>query len=87
MDQAEIVMSQFLNFTLQETKHKTEYKPADYTSDVDYSYNCLKMHDMAFGLDPHVAHVALCEQQQPLSGDVILFEQIGVNLHVAGALL
>lgn len=49
-------------------------------------YICLKMHDVAFGLDPHVSHVDLCEQQQPLPGDVVLFEQVGVNLHAQRAL-
>lgn len=44
------------------------------------------MHDVAFGLDPHVSHVALCEQQQPLSGDVVFFEEVGVNLHAQRAL-
>lgn len=44
------------------------------------------MHDVAFGLDPHFSHVALFEQQQPIPGDVVLFEQVGVNLHAQRAL-
>lgn len=41
------------------------------------------MHYMTFGLDPHIPHISLCQQQQPLSGNVILFKQVGVNLHAA----
>lgn len=63
MEQSEIVVSQFLNFTLWKRTHKTvKLLAAHYMWIID-SYNCLKMHDVAFGFDPHVSHVALREQQ------------------------
>lgn len=43
----------------------------------------LQMHDVTFGLDPHVPHVVFGQQQQPLPGDVVFLEQIGVQLHAA----
>lgn len=43
----------------------------------------LQVHDVTLGLHPHVPHVVFCQQQKPLSGDVVFLEQIGVQLHAA----
>ena len=46
---------------------------------------CLEVHNVTFGLDPHVVHVIFREQEQPLSSDVILLKQVSVHLHVTWA--
>lgn len=43
----------------------------------------LEMHDVTFGLDPHVPHVVFRQQQQPLPGDVVFLEKVSVQLHPA----
>lgn len=47
-----------------------------------HAFVYLQVHGVAFGLNPHIPHVTISEEQQAFSCDVIIFKEVRVALHV-----
>lgn len=90
VDQAEVIVSQLCNFSLSERQNsgvevtRTNSFTIRRVVMVDGRGGPrLEMHDVTFGFDPHVPHIVFRQQQQPLPGDVVFLEQVGIQLHPA----